>query len=119
MKKFSSGSWGKGIITFLAITVLLAGLFAIFGRNPYIADYDASGVRGKGEAGGQSTSAKAKAVAKQKAAKTGKKLATNSSRESIAVRVSGLRTEHQLQREIVAPPPPSRAMGTFPSCGRR
>lgn len=61
MKKFSSGSWGKGIITFLAITVLLAGLFAIFGRNPYIADYDASGVRGKGEAGGQSTSAKAKA----------------------------------------------------------
>ena len=47
-------------------------------------------------------SAKAKAVAKQKAAKTGKKLATNSSRESIAVRVSGLRTEHQLQSEIVA-----------------
>jgi len=48
------------------------------------------------------TSAKTRSMAKQKATKAGKKLATNSSRVSIAARLNGLRTEHQLQREVVA-----------------
>lgn len=47
-------------------------------------------------------SGKAKSVAKQKAAKSGKKSATSSSRASIAARLNGLRTEHQLQKEVVA-----------------
>ncbi len=47
-------------------------------------------------------SAKTRSMAKLKATKAGKKLATNSSRVSIAARLNGLRTEHQLQREVVA-----------------